>query len=156
MSVNPDAISTDQFVDTNVLVYAHDISAGMKHDCAKHLLQTLWKSKLGCASIQVLQEFYANITRKVAAPLNASETAQVIQELAVWKIHTPEVNDILEAIRVQQRYQLSFWDAMIVWSAARLGCTVIWSEDLNPGQTYEGVRVQNPFQSAAATPASYG
>jgi len=145
MNVDANDILTDQFVDTNVLVYAHDISAGMKHTYARRLLQTLWKSKLGCMSIQVLQEFYANITRKVAAPLSASETAQVIQELAVWKIHTPEVNDILEAIRVQQRYQLSFWDAMIVWSAARLGCAIIWSEDLNHGQTYEGVRVHNPF-----------
>lgn len=145
MSVNIDDIPTDQFIDTNVLVYAHDISAGVKHARAKHLLQELWKSKQGCLSIQVLQEFYINITRKVAAPLSASETAQIIQALAVWKIHTPQANDILEAVRVQQRYHLSFWDAMIVWSAARLGCAVLWSEDLDPGQTYEGVQVRNPF-----------
>jgi predicted nucleic acid-binding protein len=145
MSDDVNDSATGQFIDTNVLVYAHDISAGIKHTRARRLLQTLWKGKRGCMSIQVLQEFYANITRKVAAPLSAAETARVIQELAVWKIHTPEVNDILEAIRVQQRNQLSFWDAMIVWSAARLGCAVLWSEDLNHGQTYEGVRVQNPF-----------
>ena len=147
MSGDVNDSATDQFVDTNILIYAHDTSAGMKQTRARHLLQTLWESKRGCMSIQVLQEFYTNITRKVSAPLSTSETARVIQELAVWKIHTPEVNDILEAIRVQQRYQLSFWDAMIVWSAARLGCAVLWSEDLNHGQTYEGVQVQNPFAS---------
>lgn len=145
MSVDAHSVSVNQFVDTNVLVYAHDVSAGMKHTRARYLLQTLWRSKCGCMSIQVLQEFSANITRKVAAPLSAAETAEVVRELAAWKIHMPEVNDILEAIRVQQRYRISFWDAMIVWSAARLGCDVLWSEDLNPGQTYEGVRVENPF-----------
>ncbi len=145
MSGDMNDSATGQFIDTNVLVYAHDISAGIKHTRARHLLQTLWKSKQGCMSIQVLQEFYANITHKVAAPLSAAETARVIQALAVWKIHAPAVNDILEAIRVQQYYHLSFWDAMIVWSAARLGCSILWSEDLNHGQTYEGVHVQNPF-----------
>ncbi|HOU12565.1 MAG TPA: PIN domain-containing protein [Anaerolineae bacterium] len=145
MSGDVNDSTTGQFVDTNVLVYAHDVSAGMKHTRARRLLQTLWKSKQGCMNIQVLQEFYANITRKVTAPLSAAETVRIIQELAAWKIHTPEVNDILEAIRVQQRYHLSFWDAMIVWSAARLGCAILWSEDLNHGQIYEGVQVQNPF-----------
>lgn len=145
MSVDANDTSSNQFVDTNILVYAHDTSAGMKHSRAKYLLQTLWKSRKGCISIQVLQEFYVNVTRKVAAPLSALETARIIQELTTWKIHTPEVNDILEAIDVQQRYHIAFWDAMIIWSAARLGCEVLWSEDLNPGQTYEGVRVKNPF-----------
>jgi len=148
MNVEPEEASSYQFVDTNILVYAHDISAGMKHGQARRLLQRLWRTKCGCLSIQVLQEFYANITRKVTIPLSAPDVVQIIQELTVWKIHSPEVNDILEAIRVQQRYQISFWDAMIVWSAARLGCEVLWSEDLNPGQMYEGVRVQNPFEAS--------
>jgi predicted nucleic acid-binding protein len=134
-----------QFVDTNILIYAHDLSSGKKHASARKLLQELWQSGEGCLSIQVLQEFYVNVTQKVARPL-ASETAmQIIADLSVWQIHRPAVEDILDAIRLQDRYQTSFWDAMIIVSAAQLGCHTLWSEDLNPGQVYDQVTVLSPF-----------
>ncbi len=138
-----------QFVDTNIVIYAYDIQAGVKHTLARALMDELWQSKVGCLSIQVLQEFYVNITQKIVAPVEVSAAAQIIQDLSTWTVYAPVPSDVVKAICVQQRYQLSFWDAMIVWSAARLGCQVLWSEDLNPGQVYEGVCVRNPFAADA-------
>ena len=135
-----------EFTDTNVLIYAHDSSAGAKHERAHALVAGLWDSNNGCLSMQVLQEFYVNITRKVAKPLDIPAVLQIISDLSHWRVHVPGVADLLEAIRIQQRNQISFWDAMIVASAVQLGCGVIWSEDLNAGQVYEGVRVVNPFR----------
>ncbi len=136
-----------QFLDTNVLIYVHDKSAGQKHERANELLETLWQDKTGCLSIQVFQEFYVNVTRKLPLPLTSSEASQIISKLGTWRIHTPSVADILSAIQIQQRYQISFWDALIIRSAAVLGCAIVWSEDLNPGQVYTTVRVENPFAS---------
>ncbi len=134
-----------QFVDTNILVYAHDTSAGAKRDRAARLLEELWESRLGCLSVQVLQEFYITITRKVAHPLDSGVAAQIVADLSTWRVHAPEAGDAVDAIEIQRRYGVSFWDAMILQSTVQLGCEVVWSEDLNPGQAYEGVRVVNPF-----------
>ena len=134
-----------QFVDTNVLIYAHDRSAGDKHIQARDLIRTLWQSGEGCLSIQVLQEFYVNVTQKVAKPLTQDVAAQIIADLSVWQVYRPGLEDVLDTIRLQGRYQISFWDAMIVSSAIQLGCQTIWSEDLNPGQVYDSVAVTNPF-----------
>jgi predicted nucleic acid-binding protein len=137
--------SSRQFVDTNILVYAHDASAGQKQSRAAHLIRDLWQSGEGCLSVQVLQEFYVTVTQKVAKPLAPEAAAQVIADLSVWHVHRPGVQDVLDAIRVQERYHTSFWDAMIIASALRLGCKEIWSEDLNPGQVYGELRVIDPF-----------
>jgi len=134
-----------QFVDTNILVYAHDLSAGDKHIRARDLIQGFWESRYGCLSVQVLQEFYVNVTQKVMCPINWGEAARIISDLACWRVHEPKSKDVLEAIDLQQRYRISFWDAMILQSATQLNCTVIWSEDLNPGQVYEDISVVNPF-----------
>ena len=134
-----------QFVDTNILVYAHDRSAGQKHSHAQALIRELWESGEGCLSIQVLQEFYVSVTQKVARPLAPEVAAQIIADLGVWHVHRPNVDDVLDAIRVQDRYQVSFWDAMILTSANQLGCQTLWSEDLNPGQVYDGATVLSPF-----------
>ena len=134
-----------QFVDTDILIYAHDRSAGGKHTRAGELIQDLWRSEAGCLSVQVLQEFYVNVTQKVPKPLPPEVAGEIIADLSVWQVHRPAVPDILDAIRLQGRYQLSFWDAMIVASAIQLGCQTIWSEDLNPGQVYDQVAVASPF-----------
>jgi predicted nucleic acid-binding protein len=134
-----------QFVDTNVLIYAHDRSAGRKHSRAQELIRELWQTGEGCLSIQVLQEFYVNITQKVAQPIAPVLAAQLITDLSVWQVHRPAVEDVLDAIRLQERHQLSFWDAMIIASALQLGCQTIWSEDLNPGQVLDQVTIENPF-----------
>ena len=120
-----------QFVDTNVLIYAHDQSAGAKHERASALLKELWENGNGCLSVQVLQEFYVNVTRKIAKPLDVDTAKRVIADLGQWTVHSPNVEDVVEAIDAQGRFKLSFWDSMIITSAARLGCSIVWSEDLN-------------------------
>jgi predicted nucleic acid-binding protein len=134
-----------QFVDTNVLIYAHDLSSGPKHIRARELVQELWQSGEGCLSVQVLQEFYVNVTQKVAKPLATEVAAQIIADLSAWQIHRPGTEDVLDAIRLQDRYRLSFWDAMIIASAVQLDCQTLWTEDLNPGQVYERLTVLSPF-----------
>lgn len=133
-----------QFVDTNLLVYAHDSSAGLKHEQARTLLQALWRERNDALSIQVLQEFHATVTRKVARPLALETSAQILGDLSVWPVHRPDANDVLAAIQLQARWPLSFWNAMILTSARRLGCAAVWSEDLGTGADY-GVLVRNPF-----------
>lgn len=142
VEIDPEAY---QFIDTNILVYAHDTSAAAKHDMAKSLLQSLWTSRMGCLSIQVLQEFFLAITQKVPKPLPVSGASQIISDLAVWRVHSPTAEDVLQAVELQSLYQISFWDAMIIQSARQLGCRTLWSEDLNAGQIYYAVQVQKPF-----------
>ena len=139
------ALEPRQFVDTNVLIYAHDPSAGDKHLRASALIEELWAARTGCLSTHVLQEFYVNVTRKVARPLSPGVAAEIIAALGQWEVHRPNVEDVIEAISLQTRHKISFWDALILTSAQRLECKTLWSEDLNPGQDYRGVVVQNPF-----------
>lgn len=136
-----------QFVDTNILVYAYDSTAGSKRQQAQVLLNELWVSRRGCLSIQVLQEFYVVTTRKVNNILAPELASQIVRDMKTWRIHLPDVDDILGAIDLQQRYGISFWDAMVINSAWQLNCKTIWSEDLNAGQGYQGIEVINPFQS---------
>ena len=135
-----------RFVDTSVLVYAHDDSAGGKRDQARALVEQLWESRDGCLSVQVLQEFFVTVTRKIAKPLTPETARQITADLAHWFVHAPAGDDVLAAISIHQETGISFWDALIVRSAAEIGCTLLYSEDLNPGQEYSGVRVENPFQ----------
>lgn len=134
-----------QFVDTNVLVYAYDLSAANKHQRARDLVSDLWHNENGRLSIQVLQEFYVTVTGKIRSPLPTDRASQIVADLGQWKLHSPRVDDLLNAIDLQIRYKISFWDAMIIASARQLGCQVLWSEDLNDGQDYGGVTVKNPF-----------
>ena len=138
------------FVDSNVLIYAHDRSAGSKHEAARTLIERLWEDRTGCLSVQVLQEFFVNVTRKVGAPLGVKEAREVISDLSYWKVHRPDTVDVLAAIDIHRRMQISFWDAMIVKSAAAQSCNVLYSEDLGDGQVYDGVRVENPIPDGGA------
>lgn len=133
------------FVDTNVLLYAFDRSAGVKRRRAADLLARVWRSGDGCISVQVLQEFYVNVTRKIANPLDAASAKRIVTYLGRWRVHEPLVEDVLAAIELQQNARLSFWDAMILQSASKLGCGVVYSEDLNPDQVIAGVEVVNPL-----------
>jgi predicted nucleic acid-binding protein len=140
-----------RFVDTNILLYAHDDSAGAKQVQARTLVEQLWEARNGCLSVQVLQEFFVNVTRKIAKPLDAETAKEIIADYALWYLHVPAADDVLAAIGIHQRTGISFWDAMIVRSAAEIGCAVLLSEDLNAGQEYSGVRVENPFQPSDAS-----
>lgn len=134
-----------QFIDANILVYAYDASAGRKKNAAEQLLGRLWESGTGCLSVQVLQEFFVAVTRKVAEPLSPDEASDRIRELAAWKVFTPNADDVLRAIALHKESTIGFWDAMVIHAAAELGCDVLWTEDLNDGQEIRGVRIRNPF-----------
>ncbi len=138
-----------EFVDANVLVYAFDSSAVAKQVAAREVLERLWESGAGCVSVQVLQEFFVTVTRKVSKPLSIGDAADRVREFATWKVFAPTAEDVLAAIGVQQQARISFWDAMIVRAAVELKCDVLWTEDLADGQLLRGVRIRNPFGSAA-------
>ena len=133
------------FVDTNVLVYAYDRGAGAKHERALELVEALWEDGNGAISTQVLQEFYVNVRRKAQQPISPEEARSLIADYLTWE---PTVNDgatVLEAIDAEGRYQLSFWDALIVVAAQKSSASIIYSEDFNHGQQFGSVQVQNPF-----------
>ncbi|MBN2387035.1 MAG: PIN domain-containing protein [Anaerolineales bacterium] len=143
MNVEPQAV---YFLDTNILVYAYDRSAGQKHALAAQLMEACWENENGCLSIQVLQEFFVTVTRKIALPLDYQTARQIVADLAQWRLHAPKASDLFRAIDLQQSHQLAFWDAQVIQSAASLGCKQVLSEDLNHGQIYGEVQVVNPFK----------
>lgn len=134
------------FVDTNILVYAHDLKQGTKYERARALVQKLWESETGVLSTQVLQELCVSLQRKVARPLSAEGTRKVIEDYASWEIVVNTAESVLMALDTQGRYQISFWDALIVAAASSCGAEMLYSEDLADGQSYGDLRVINPFK----------
>lgn len=131
------------FVDTNILVYAHDRNAGDKRVRAAQTLERLWDERTGRVSIQVLQEFYVTATQKLATA--RASAREVILTYTPW-VHYPTTPEtILRASEISELAQLSFWDALIVASAEQAGATQLYTEDLNAGQTIAGVRIINPL-----------
>jgi predicted nucleic acid-binding protein len=133
-----------EFVDTNILIYAHDGGAGAKYKTSVELLTRLFEEGCGASSIQVLAEFYSAATRKLG--MKSADAEEAIADLGGWTIHRPAHADLLRAARLQRRYSIAWWDALIVNSAVELGSDVLWSEDLSHGQRYEAVTVRNPFR----------
>jgi predicted nucleic acid-binding protein len=138
-------MSDRTFVDTNILLYAHDIDAKSKHDIAKTVLAELWSQRTGVLSLQVLQEFYVNVTRKIASPLPKDVARRVVNSYAIWCIETTPA-EISNAFRIEDESRIGFWDALIIASAAKCGASRILSEDLNAGQVIAGVKIENPFR----------
>ena len=138
--------SAPEFIDTNILVYAHDQSSGEKHQVARDLIRGIWKTGNGCLSVQVLQEFYVTVTRKVSRPLPIEEAAEIVRDLSFWQVHSPTAEDVLGAIDIQRHYQVSFWDAMIVHAARVGGAEMLFTEVLHAGANWRGLTVVNPFQ----------
>ena len=132
------------FVDTNVLIYAHDVDAKAKHQAARTVLRELWNERTGVLSPQVLQEFYVNVTRKIPRPISKPSARLVVSSYAVWCVDTTPV-EISTAFQIEDASKIGFWDALIVASALKSGAARILSEDLNAGQTIAGIRVENPF-----------
>lgn len=137
-------MSDKTFIDTNVLMYAHDVAAGAKHQIAKTVLRDLWNEQAGAVSVQVLQEFYVNVTRKIPVPLSKETARQVVSNYATWCTETTSA-EISAAFRIEDESGIGFWDALIVSSAAKSGATRILSEDFNAGQRFAGIAVENPF-----------
>jgi predicted nucleic acid-binding protein len=132
------------FVDTNVLIYAHDIDAGPKHEIAKSVLRELWSERSGVLSMQVLQEFYVNVTRKISVPLPKAAARGIVENYRSWCVEA-SVDDISTAFRIEDQARVGFWDALMLASASRSGAVRVISEDLNAGQTILGLRIENPF-----------
>lgn len=141
-------MSDKVFVDTNVLIYAHDLDAGRKRTVAREILKDLWATRRGVLSTQVLQEFYVNITRKIPAPLPRAAAREMVHNYCVWQVEVLGPDTILRASEIEERYGLSFWDALVVTAALHGRATRILSEDFNPGQTIEGIQIENPFAAA--------
>jgi predicted nucleic acid-binding protein len=137
-------MSDKTFIDTNVLIYAHDIDAKAKHEIAKAVLRDLWRERTGILSMQVLQEFYVNVTRKIPSPLSKDSARSVVNTYSIWCMETTPA-DISAAFGIEDESRIGFWDALIVSSAAKSGATRILSEDLSAGQRIAGVLIENPF-----------
>jgi predicted nucleic acid-binding protein len=133
------------FVDTNILVYAHDRSAGVKHQRAQRLLEQLWDSGQGVLSTQVLQELCINLRRKISHPLPVDELRLLIRDYATWEVVTNTSESVLQALDIELRYKTSFWDALILQAAESSGATILYTEDLATGQRYRTVQVVNPL-----------
>ena len=132
------------FVDTNVLIYAHDVDAKTKHQTAKYVLRELWSERAGVLSTQVLQEFYVNVTRKIQRPIPKTSARMVVTTYAAWCMETTTA-EISAAFQIEDASKIGFWDALIVAAALKGGATRILSEDLNPGQSIAGILIENPF-----------
>jgi predicted nucleic acid-binding protein len=137
-------MSDKTFVDSNVLIYAHDVDAKAKHETAKSVLRELWSRRTGVLSMQVLQEFYVNVTRKIASPLPRDAARLVVNSYTVWCIETTPT-EIAAAFRIEDESRIGFWDALIVAAAVKSGSVRILSEELNAQQVIGGIRVENPF-----------
>ena len=138
-------MSDKYFVDTNILMYAHDSAGGAKHERARGLVERLWRDRTGVVSTQVLQELTVNLRRKSAKPLSAKATREVVADYLTWQVVVNGGEAILEALELEDRYQVSLWDALVLQAAHASGAEVLYSEDLSHGQMYGSVRVVNPF-----------
>jgi predicted nucleic acid-binding protein len=122
------------FVDTNILMYAHDTAAGLKHERAKTLVQELWNNRSGVVSTQVLQELCVNLQRKLARPLGPQETREIAADYLTWHVVVNDGQSILAALDVQARHPVSFWDALVIQAVQGAGVSTLYSEDLSDGQ----------------------
>jgi predicted nucleic acid-binding protein len=135
------------FVDTNILIYAHDAASGSKRDRARQLIEHLWQSGQGVLSTQVLQELCVNLRRKVARPLPVDEIQQLIHDYLSWEVIVNTPQSTIQALEIELRYKVSFWDALVINAAETAGAAILYSEDLATGQKYGSVRVMNPLKA---------
>lgn len=133
------------FVDTNVLVYAHDRDAGDRHDRASALVRQLWQTREGVLSTQVLQEFYVNVTRKIPKALPRREARDLIETYSAWPVVTIDPPDLMSASDFEERARFSFWDALIVVAALKANAARLATEDMQHGRRIRGLEIVNPF-----------
>jgi predicted nucleic acid-binding protein len=139
-------MSARSFFDTNVLIYADDKAAPAKQRKALDLVAEHRRARTGVVSLQVLQEYFVAVTRKLR--VDAAIARRKIELLAEFDVAVPEVQDILAAIDLHRLHGFSFWDALILRAAKQAGCSVLFSEDLQQAREIDGVRIVNPFQSS--------
>ncbi len=137
-------LSKRTFFDTNVLIYADDKAAPAKQRKAIDLIAEHRRSRSGVVSLQVLQEYFVTVTRKLH--VEASIARRKVELLAEFDVAAPEVADILAAIDLHRLHGFSFWDALVVRTAKQAGCGLLYSEDMQDSREIDGVRVVNPFR----------
>lgn len=135
------------FLDTNIIIYAYDLSAGEKHKKAKKIFVELWDSGLGVISTQVLQEFFVNVTQKIPKTLDKRLAKDIVSDLLKWDVVVNDGESIIEAIEILLRYGYSFWDSLIIEAAIRSDAIALLSEDLSHGQIINGLTIKNPFKT---------
>jgi predicted nucleic acid-binding protein len=133
-----------EFIDTSILIYAHEGGAGLKHQSSVELLARLIDNEECAVSLQVLMEFYWAATKKLK--MRSHDAEQTIQSMGGWVIHRPAHADVVRAAQLQRKYDVSWWDALILNSATELGCATLWSEDFGNARKYGSVTVKNPFK----------
>ena len=136
------------FVDTNVLVYAHDRSEPARQSVAQAVLEQLWVDRTGVLSTQVLQELYVVATRKLNPPMRRAAARELVALYGEWPVVQVDVALVVSASELEERHTLSFWDALIVEAARRAGATRLLTEDLQQGRRIGGVSIENPFTDA--------
>jgi predicted nucleic acid-binding protein len=134
------------FVDTNVLVYAHDSREREKQPRARAALEELWTTGGGVLSTQVLQEFYVVTTGKQSIGMPPSEAREIVALYSTWRVVVVDPVLILAATQLHERRSISFWDALIVEAARQAGAGRILTEDLSDGDDFDGVHIVNPFR----------
>lgn len=140
------------FLDTNIIVYAYDVSAEKKHETAKEILINLWNYGQGVISTQVLQEFFVSVTQKIPQPLTLGLAKDIVKDLMKWDIVVNDGESILEAIEIHFKHQYSFWDSLIIQAALRGGASLLLSEDFSDDQTVDHVTIKNPFLKSVSLP----
>ena len=133
------------FTDTNVLVYARDASESEKQPVALQWMDQLWDTAQGRLSVQVLNEYYVTVTRKLKPGMTRRDAQADIQNLITWNPVPVNGASVIRAWTVERQFGLQFWDALIVASAQQAGCRYLLTEDLQDGQDLDGVVVVNPF-----------
>jgi predicted nucleic acid-binding protein len=136
------------FVDTNILLYAHDHQAGDKQAVAAELLAALWEGRCGLLSPQVLQEFLVNAIRKLRRPIALAQARDIVRAYGVWVVRDANVDDILRATELMELTGYSFWDSHILASAEASGAELLYSEDMQHGHKVAGLEIHNPFAPA--------
>jgi predicted nucleic acid-binding protein len=132
------------FFDTSVLIYADDQAVPAKQKRALDLIAEHRRTKTGVLSLQVLQEYFVTVTRKLQVDVRTAR--RKIELLAEFDVATPEVADILAAIDLHRLHGFSFWDALILRAAKQAGCRILFTEDMQQAREIDGVRIVNPFQ----------
>jgi predicted nucleic acid-binding protein len=135
------------FVDTNVLLYAHDARDPSKRQAAQDWLKHCWALRIGRVSTQVLNEFYNNCITKFDAQIGKQIARDAVRVLRSWQPPHLDEHTIDGAWSLQDRYALSYWDALILSSAQQQGCKLVLSEDMGHEQRYDSLMVINPFKT---------
>lgn len=138
------------FVDTNVLVYAHDLSETRRRPAAQTILEGLWRTRTGTLSTQVLSEFYVVATRKFDPPMTRRAAREIVGAYSAWSVVQIDAPLITAASTLEERHTLSFRDALIIEAAARSGATRLLSEDLQTGRRIRGLMIENPFAASTS------